>query len=163
MSQEAEAATQIIDKLQNENNVLTSSLSSYKILIITFALINIASLVSKSVMTTVDKNDGKDCPKVAGPAIACVFYGLSFLILTGMTIIEKRKNRLSNIKLGLFVLLIICNLSIFIAYIPFAVKSNKIDSNSKECLTTDNKKAIEIFEIIINGVLIVLAPIMIFM
>ena len=140
-----------------------SKLESYKLLLITYALINVSTLISRSVMTTVGNNDGKDCPKIGGPVLACSFYGLSMLILIGMTIKAKMDNKLNNIKLALFGLLIICNISIFIAYIPFAIKSQNQSSSDTECLTKENKKAIEIFEIIINVALIFLTPIMLFM
>lgn len=135
-----------------------------QILLSTFALINVATLISRSVMQAVgDNKDGKDCPNVAGPAIACSVYGISMLILIGLTIKAKMDGQLNNLKLGLFVLLILCNIGVFISYIPFAIKANNKSDSDTECLTDENKKAIEIMEMLMNGVLVILTPIMLFM
>jgi hypothetical protein len=113
-------------------------------------------------MEAVGNNDGKDCPSVGGPAFACTLYGLSVLILIALIVMNRDK--LSGIKLGAFGLLAILNFGIFIAYIPFVVKANNHDSAiDNECLTDANKDAIEKMELIITGVLIVLAPIMLYM
>lgn len=134
-----------------------------QILLSTFALINISTLISRSVMQSVGNNDGRDCPNVGGPAVACVAYGISMLILIGLTIKAKMDGQLNNVKLGLFVLLILCNIGIFVSYIPFAIKASKKSDTDTECLTSENKKAIEVMEMMMNGVLVVLTPIMLFM
>lgn len=149
---------------EDELSKLIQRDSTKTILLTIFAMIGIGTLISRSVMESVGDNNGKDCPNVAGPAIACSWYGLTFLVLTGIVIKLKMDKKLeNNIKFALFILLIICNLSIFIAYIPFAIKSNKKNENDTECLTNSNKDAIEKFELIINGALILFTPIMIFM
>ncbi len=74
------------------------------------------------------------------------------------------KDKLNGFKMAGFVLLAILNFAIFISYIPFALKAQNHDSaTDTECLTTENKNAIETMELIISGVLIFLAPIMLYM
>jgi hypothetical protein len=155
-------STNTIDYNNNVIKGLDDKITASKILLILFVSINICILVSRSVMEAVGNNDGKDCPNVGGPAFACSLYGVSVLIL--ITFIIMNRNNLSGIKIGLFGLLAILNLGIFIAYIPFAVKAQGHDSAiDNECLTNANKDAIEKMELIITGVLIVLTPIMLYM
>lgn len=143
--------------LKESENKSTGSL----ILLVLFFSINICILTSRAVMEAVGNNDGKDCPKVGGPATACAFYGISVLLLIGLII--KYREKLSGLKIAAFGLLAAVNLGIFVAYIVFSVKAqNHNSSTDTECLTNENKDAIEIMEMIITGVLIVLTPIMIF-
>jgi hypothetical protein len=122
-------------------------------LLLAFSFITIASLVSRSVMVKVDINDGKDCPDVSGPAIATTFYGLTMLFMAYFAIF-KRNNPYYNMThiIGFAAIAILC-LAIFIAYIPFTVKSQNKSSSDKECLPEVNKKAIEYMELILMGVL----------
>jgi hypothetical protein len=138
--------------------------STKNILLTVFAMVSIGVLISRSVMEAVGNNDGKDCPKVGGPALACTWYGLTMLVLIGMVVKMRMDKKLeNNLKFGLFILLIICTMSIFIAYIPFTIKAQNHSSTDTECLTNENKDAIEVFELIINAALIILTPIMLFM
>jgi hypothetical protein len=122
-------------------------------LLLAFSFITIASLVSRSVMVKVDKNDGKDCPDVSGPAIATFFYGLTMLFMAYFAFF-KRNNPYYNMThiIGFSAIAILC-LAIFIAYIPFAIKSQNKKSSDRECLSDVNKKAIEYMELILMGVL----------
>lgn len=141
---------------------MENKLAVGNILLVLFISINLCFLVSRSVMESVGDNNGKDCPNVGGPALACSLYGVSFIILIAMIVMNKDK--LNPVKIGAFGLLAILNFAIFIAYIPFTVKAKNHDSaTDKECLTSANKDAIEKIELIINGILIILAPIMLFM
>ena len=141
---------------------LENKLAVRNILLVLFVSINFCLLVSRSIMESVGNNNGKDCPAVGAPAVACTFYGVSFLMLIAMIVMNKDK--LNGVKIGAFVLLAILNFSIFVAYIPFIVKAQNHDSaTDTECLPTDNKNAIETMELIITGVLIILTPIMLFM
>jgi hypothetical protein len=141
---------------------LENKIAVRNILLILFTSINLCLLVSRSTMESVGNNNGKDCPAVGAPAVACILYGVSFVILIAMIIMNKDK--LNKVKIGGFGLLAILNFAIFIAYIPFIVKAKNHDSaTDKECLTTDNKNVIETMEIIITGILIVLTPIMLYM
>lgn len=149
---------------QEELAKLIQNDSTKTILLVVFAMISIGTIISRSVMAAVGNNDGKDCPNVAGPAIASSWYGITMLVLIGMVVKLRMNKKLeNNIKFGLFVVLIICNMSIFISYIPFAVKAQNKSSSDTECLKSENKKAIETFELIINGLLIILTPIMLLM
>ena len=141
---------------------LENKLAVRNILLVLFVSINFCLLFSRSVMESVGNNNGKDCPGVGAPAIACTLYGVSFLMLIGMIVMNKDK--LNGVKIGLFAFLAILNFSIFISYIPFTVKAKNHDSaTDTECLTSDNKNAIETMELITSGVLIILAPIMLYM
>lgn len=126
-----------------------------KILLIIFALVNAATLVSRSVMAKVGNNDGSGCPDVSGPAIACSIYGVSFLTLLFLTVSNRTKLLENKLTFGLLVILILMNMAIFIAYIPFIVKAKDKSSGDTECLTTANKDAIEYMELIINGTLVI--------
>lgn len=137
-------------------------IATLKILLLLFVSISICILVSRSVMEAVGNNDGKDCPNVAGPAIACTLYGVSVLMLIVLIIMNRKE--LSGFKIGAFGLLALLNFGIFIAYIPFCVKAKNHDSSTDtKCLTKENKDAIEKMELIITGILILLAPIMLYM
>jgi amino acid transporter len=133
-----------------------------KILLFLYVMITASNLISRSVMEKVGDNDGSDCPDASGPIIACIFYGLNMFILIGLTVKGKMNNELSPLKLGVLILLIILCLAVFVSYIPFSIKANNKSSTDKECLTDENKNAIETMEIIISGALILLTPIMIF-
>ena len=54
-------------------------------------------------------------------------------------------------------------MSIFIAYIPFSIKAQNQSSTDTECLTSENKDAIEKLELILSAALIILTPVMLFM
>jgi hypothetical protein len=133
-----------------------------KILLMLYVMITMASSVSRTVMEKVGNNDGSGCPDVSGPAFACSLYGLNMLILIGLTVKGKMNNELSGLKFGIFILLILLSLAIFVAYIPFTIKSNNKGPNDKECLTKQNKDAIETMELVISFALVLLTPIMIF-
>lgn len=135
-----------------------------KILLITFALINVASLVSRSVMTKVGKNDGKDCPDISGPSIACVIYGLTLIFLIGLTVKARMDGNLNNnIHLGLLVLLICLIFILFICYIPFIIAIKNKRTTDNECLRDDNLKAIQYSEILVNCSLVLLSIVVFFM
>jgi hypothetical protein len=149
---------------QEELNKLIQNDPTKTLLLVLFMMITIGNLISRSVMESVGSNDGKDCPKIGGPALACSWYGLTMLVLIGMVVKLRMDKKLeNNIKLGLFVLLIICNMSIFIAYIPFSIKAQNQSSTDTECLTSENKDAIEKLELILSAALIILTPVMLFM
>jgi hypothetical protein len=99
-------------------------------------------------MKTVDKNDGSSCPAVIGPIFACIFYGISFIILSIMTW-KAYKENLSKIVIVLSVLLLLLTLGCFIAYIPFINELQK--GPTSQCLTPANKDAIEYMELIMIG------------
>ena len=148
---------------QEELNKLIQNDPTKTLLLVLFMMITIGNLISRSVMESVGSNDGKDCPKIGGPALACSWYGLTMLVLIGMVVKLRMDKKLeNNIKLGLFVLLIICNMSIFIAYIPFSIKAQNQSSTDTECLTSENKDAIEMLELILSAALIILTPVMLF-
>jgi hypothetical protein len=128
-----------------------------KILLILFALVNVATLVSRSVMAKVGNNNGSGCPDVSGPAIACSFYGVSFLIILGLTFSNRTELLSNKLTFTLLVIIILMNMAIFIAYIPFTIKAKNKSSTDTECLTTENKDAIEYMELIINGSLVILS------
>ena len=149
---------------QEELNKLIQNDPTKTLLLVLFMMITIGNLISRSVMESVGSNDGKDCPKIGGPALACSWYGLTMLVLIGMVVKLRMDKKLeNNVKLGLFVLLIICNMSIFIAYIPFSIKAQNQSSTDTECLTSENKDAIEKLELILSAALIILTPVMLFM
>ena len=127
------------------------SLDSNQYTLICSGLIMIGFLVSKSVMKAVGNNTGKDCPHFAGPIIACVLYGIAFLMLCVMTW-TAWKNRMSMFRIGTSVLLLLLVLGTAIAYIPFIVQ-RKDDSDKTECVKTANKDAIEYMELIMVGFL----------
>jgi hypothetical protein len=135
-----------------------------KILLSTFALINVAGLVSRSVLTKVGKNDGKDCPDISGPIIACVIYGITLLSLIGLTVKARIDGQLNNnIHLGLLGLMIILVIAVLISYIPFIIAIKNKSSTDTECLREDNLKAIQYLELFINGTLVLLSVIVFFM
>ena len=135
-----------------------------KILLITFALINVAGLVSRSVMTKVGNNNGKDCPDISGPIIACVIYGITLLALIGLTIKARMDGYLNNnIHLGLLGLLIVLVVAVLISYIPFIIAIKNKSSTDTECLRNDNLKAIQYLELLINGSLVLLSVVVFFM
>jgi hypothetical protein len=135
-----------------------------KILLITFALINVAGLVSRSVLTKVGKNNGKDCPDISGPIIACVIYGITLLSLIGLTVKARIDGQLNNnIHLGLLGLMIILVIAVLISYIPFIIAIKNKSSTDTECLREDNLKAIQYLELFINGTLVLLSVIVFFM
>lgn len=137
-------------------------IATLKILLLLFFSISACILVSRSVMEAVGNNDGKDCPNVGGPAFACSLYGVSVIMLIVLIIMNKKE--LSGFKIGAFGLLAVVNFAIFIAYIPFCVKAKNHDSaTDTECLTNENKNAIETMELIITAILIILTPIMLYM
>ena len=113
-------------------------------------LLMIGYLVSRSVMKTVDKNDGSSCPHIAGPITACIFYGIAFIMLSIMTWKAFTQN-LSKITLGFSVVLLLLTFGCFVAYIPFIVELQK--GSSTECLKPANKEAIEYMELFIIGFL----------
>jgi hypothetical protein len=123
-------------------------------LLLAFSFITIASLVSRSVMVKVDKNDGSDCPDVSGPAIATTFYGIAMLCMAYFALFKRNHPyyKMAHI-IGFAAIAILC-LAIFIAYIPFVVKAQNKSSSDTECLPETNKKAIEYMELILMGVLI---------
>ena len=125
-------------------------------------MITLATASSRAVMEKVGNNDGSGCPDVSGPAFVLFVYGLNMLILIVLTIKGKMNNELSGLKFGVFIILIILSLGIFVAYIPFAIKANNKGPNDKECLTSENKDAIETMELVISFGLILLSPIVIF-
>lgn len=129
-------------------------------LLIAFSFITIASLVSRSVMVKVDKNDGSDCPDVSGPAIATTFYGITMLCMAYFAVFKKNYYKMAHI-IGFASIAILC-LAIFVAYIPFAVKAQNKSSSDKECLPETNKKAIEYMELILMGVLILTSFVVMF-
>lgn len=107
-------------------------------------------LVSRSVMKTVGKNDGSGCPHLAGPIMACIFYGVAFVLLSIMTWKTYSQN-LSKLAIVLSILLLLLTFGCFVAYIPFINDLQK--GSSTECLTTANKDAIEYMELIMIGLL----------
>lgn len=113
-------------------------------------LIMIGYLISRSVMKTVDKNDGTTCPAMIGPVLACIFYGISFIILSIMTW-KAYKENLSKVAIVLSVMLLLLTLGCFIAYIPFINDLQK--GANVQCLAPANKEAIEYMELFMIGFL----------
>jgi|688.fasta_scaffold222113_1 hypothetical protein len=140
-----------------EKTVEKTFISTKDILFITFVIICFANLVSRSIMKSVGENDnGRECPGVSGPAMACTLYGASFLFLLGLTVKAKvfdKNPKITGLHTGILILLIILNMGIFIAYIPYTIKAKDRKDTDTECLTSDNKNAIEYMEIILNGAL----------
>jgi hypothetical protein len=131
-------------------------------LLLAFSFATIATLVSRSVMVKVDKNDGNDCPDVAGPAIAATCYGLIMLFMAYFAFFKRDHPNYKMIHIIGFASISILCLAIFIAYIPFAIKSQNKSSSDKECLPEVNKKAIEYMELILMGVLALTSFVVIF-
>jgi len=131
-------------------------------LLLAFSFLTIASLISRSVMVKVDKNDGNDCPDVSGPAIAASFYGLTMLFMAYFALFKRDHPNYKMIHIIGFAAIAILCLAIFIAYIPFAIKSQNKSSSDKECLPDVNKKAIEYMELILMGVLALTSFVVIF-
>ena len=137
-------------QLLSQQMLLDKMTSSKNILLVTFSLITSANLVSRSVMAKVGNNDGKDCPNPSGPLIAAILYMITMIYLAVMLFMKRESLKtLHKIMIGLLGLL--C-LIIFIAYLPFISSTNQ--EKKSECLTDDNKKAIEYSELILSGVLI---------
>jgi len=124
--------------------------SSKNVLILSFILINIAFLISSSVMVKIDNNDGKDCPDVAGPVIAALSYFGVTITLAYFAIVKDNFHISHRISFG--ILAIIC-LIIFGGYIPFMSKAQNKSLSDTECLSKINKKMINISELILLGFL----------
>ena len=126
------------------------------ILLVTFSLVTLSNLVSRSVMEKVGDNDGEDCPKVSGPAIACACYLITTIYLSFMIFIKRHSlNTLQKVMLGLMAVLCFIIFICFITFMNYLKKSN--DSNDSKCLTATNKKAIEYSELILSGTLVLFA------
>jgi len=133
-----------------------------KILLITFALINLSALVSKSVMAKVGENDGKNCPDLMGPAFACGIYFITLLFLIFLTVKTRSGGHLNNFNFGLLCLIIIIVLAVTISYVPFIYHIQNKKPTDTECLDKNNKKAIEYLEILINASLVLFSFIIFF-
>lgn len=138
-------------QLLSQQLSLDKMTSNKNILLVTFGLVTSASLVSRSVMTKVGKNDGTDCPNPSGPLIAALLYMITMIYLAVMLFMKK--DHLKPLHKGMIGLLALLCLIIFIAYLPFISSTNQ-EKKKSECLTDDNKKAIEYSELILTSVLI---------
>jgi hypothetical protein len=108
----------------------------------------ISYMVSRTVILQVGKNDnGRDCPQMFMPLVACLLYGISAILLLGLTVINwsemfEKPKRISSILLGLI------TLGLSITYIPYIIKAKERSDDDKECMTSANLQAINVMEFI---------------
>ena len=115
---------------------LENKLAVRNILLVLFVSINFCLLFSRSVMESVGNNNGKDCPGVGAPAIACTLYGVSFLMLIGMIVMNKDK--LNGVKIGLFAFLAILNFSRYCISTSIIILDLHNDSKQRLTSSTGN-------------------------
>uniref|UniRef100_A0A6C0I7H8 Uncharacterized protein n=1 Tax=viral metagenome TaxID=1070528 RepID=A0A6C0I7H8_9ZZZZ len=130
-------------------NLSELSLKINQYTLIVSGIIMIGYLVSRSVIKAVGNNNGSNCPHIAGPIIACIMYGISFILLGAIT--WQSRNNIGKFRLGISVLLTALVFGSFIAYIPFIISIN--DKSSTECVKEANKEAIDYMELIMVGLL----------
>jgi len=108
----------------------------------------ISYMFSKSVILQVGKNDnGKDCPQMFMPLIACLLYGVSAIVLLGFTMMNwsetyEKSKRIASIMLGLL------TLGLSVTYIPYILKAKSRSDSDTECMPKANLQAINIMEFI---------------
>jgi len=108
----------------------------------------ISYMFSKSVILQVGKNDnGKDCPQMFMPLISCLLYGISAIMLLGLTMINwsemiEKPKRIFSILLGLL------TLGLSFTYIPYIIKAKSRSDSDTECMSSANLQAINIMEFI---------------
>lgn len=117
--------------------------------LISSGIIMMGYLVSRSVMKAVGNNNGSECPHIAGPIIACILYGISFILLAAIT--WQSRNNIGKLRLGTSVLLTALVFGCCIAYIPFILSIQ--DKSSTQCVKEANKDAIDYMELIMVGLL----------
>jgi|LauGreDrversion4_2_1035121.scaffolds.fasta_scaffold04430_5 hypothetical protein len=130
-------------------NLSELSLKLNQYTLISSGIIMFGYLVSRSVMKALGNNNGSNCPHIAGPIMACVLYGISFILLAMIT--WQSKDNMSKFRLGLSVLLTALVFGSFIAYIPFIISIQ--DNSSTQCVKEANKDAIDYMELIMVGLL----------
>ena len=121
-------------------------LKSTALLIAIFFIISY--MFSKTVILQVGENDnGRDCPQMFMPLIACLLYGVSAILLLGLTILNwsetyEKPKKIASILLGLI------TLGLAVTYIPYIVKAKSRSDSDTECMPKANLQAINVMEFI---------------